>query len=352
MKITGIIVEYNPLHLGHRHHIQEARALTKCDFLIAVMSPHFTQRGTPACVDKFERTTKALENGVDVVIELPTLFATQSAAVFAKSAIRILKQAGVDTIVFGSESNDIEKLKRQAAKSIDTNLLKAKLKQGHSYASSLGLELAPNDILGIHYVREAQKLGIKTLTIQRTNQYHDESLEADILSASAIRKAHLDGIDTGQSLVNMDYFVEESSLYPFLRYRLLSSTSAQLQSNLMVSEGIENLLQQNAKRYDDYNDFINACVSKRYSKARIQRTCLQILLNHPKDHQQTLDYVRILGFRNESRDYLKTIEGRVSSFKDLPLTAQEYELRATSVYALVSSAPHLLEREIGKIIIV
>ena len=108
MNVCGIVVEYNPFHNGHIHHIHQARKQSGCDLLIAVMSPHFVQRGEPAIADKWSRARTALHHGVDLVRELPTSRAVQSAQFFASAAIDILALAGADTIAFGSESNDLD----------------------------------------------------------------------------------------------------------------------------------------------------------------------------------------------------------------------------------------------------
>ena len=113
MNICGIIVEYNPFHNGHRYHIEKAKELTSCDVLIAVMSGNYTQRGDLSVMDKFAKTEVALDNGIDIVVELPYIYATQSASSFSKGAIEALKVFGIDSIVFGSETNNLEELKEQ-----------------------------------------------------------------------------------------------------------------------------------------------------------------------------------------------------------------------------------------------
>ena len=111
MQVCGIVTEYNPFHNGHQYHITQARSIRNCDCLIAIMSGNFVQRGEPAIIDKWERAACAVAHGVDIVIELPYPYATQSADIFAQGAIRLLTLANVNHMVFGSECNDIEKLK-------------------------------------------------------------------------------------------------------------------------------------------------------------------------------------------------------------------------------------------------
>lgn len=177
MKVTGIICEYNPFHNGHIHHIKKAREITNCDILVCVMSPNFVQRGEPAIIDKWERAKTAVENGVDIVFELPFIFATQSAAFFAKGAIDCLKLAKVDTIVFGSESNNIKILESISDMEIDIrNQDEEGLSTAKIYEKLYGKWNA-NDILGLNYLKEIKDSNITPYTIQRTNHYHDEKLE-------------------------------------------------------------------------------------------------------------------------------------------------------------------------------
>ena len=111
MKICGLITEYNPFHNGHIHHMKEARELTGADYLVVVMSGNYVQRGTPAIIDKYERARMALDGGADLILDLPTLFSTASAEVFATSAVNLLNQLGcVEYLCFGTELGTLEPL--------------------------------------------------------------------------------------------------------------------------------------------------------------------------------------------------------------------------------------------------
>ena len=190
MKVTGIIVEYNPFHYGHLYHIEKSRELSVCDVLIAVMSGNFVQRGEPALIDKWQRTKAALENGVDLVIELPFAYCNQSAKQFAEGAIKILDLAQVSNVVFGSESNNISELQEIADMSINVNNLKESMRSGIGFPKAYGLmagEYYPNDILGIAYLKALKGTSIQPFTIQRTVHYNDPNLDNKIASAKAIR---------------------------------------------------------------------------------------------------------------------------------------------------------------------
>ena len=157
------------------------------------MSGNYVQRGEPAIIDKFTRASFAINNGVDLVLELPYIFSTQSASKFAYGAVSILKLAKVDSICFGSESNNLDELIEIAKSPINTDNLKESLNKGNSFVRSYGLlsrTMAPNDILGVSYLKEMLKTNIKPISIQRTNHYHDLEIK-DVSSASAIEMLYL-----------------------------------------------------------------------------------------------------------------------------------------------------------------
>jgi len=147
MKITGIIVEYNPFHNGHKYHIEKTKSITNCDSIIAVISGNFVQRGAPSMVDKWNKTKMALLNGVDLVLELPVLYSLSSAEFFAYGAVSLLENLGVvENLCFGSECEDIKLLtligKILCEEPEELRLtLKEKLYQGMSYASARGYAL-------------------------------------------------------------------------------------------------------------------------------------------------------------------------------------------------------------------
>ena len=184
MKAVGIICEYNPFHNGHLYHLLETKKMFKDSVVIAVMVGNFCQRGESSIIDKWTKTKIALEYGIDLVIELPFYFATQSADIFSRGSIEILNHLKVDDLVFGSESNDLEKLKKMANIQVNNdeynNIVKEHMNNGESYPSALAKATniiskeeisTPNDILGITYIREIINTNskMKPHTIKRTN---------------------------------------------------------------------------------------------------------------------------------------------------------------------------------------
>ena len=342
MNITGIVVEYNPFHNGHILHINKARELTNSNLIIACMSGNFTQRGEAAIINKWERTKMALKYGVDLVVELPFIYSSQCASIFAKESVAILKELKINTLVFGSETNNLEELKDIASLPVNVDHLKQYLRNGESYPKAYGLlngGIYPNDSLAVHYLRALEGSDIKPYSIKREGAYNDIKLSS-LCSGKAIREAlsnHIDIKDATPMIINEPIF--HSDIYPYLRNQLLLSDRNTIQKIFLVNEGIEKLLIDNAFKYDNYDDFLNACVSKRYTKSRIERTILQILIQNTKENMNNLEkphYIRILGFNDKGRAHLATVKEElklVTRFKELPQTMKNIEEKASYLYA-------------------
>ncbi|SJZ84601.1 nucleotidyltransferase [Anaerorhabdus furcosa] len=365
MKICGIVVEYNPFHNGHAHHIQKARELSQCDVLVAVMSGNFVQRGEPAILDKWQRARKAIEYGVDCVIELPYIYATQSASHFAKGAIDCLKLAQIDTLVFGSESNNLIELQEMAQSCIHVDHLKESLQSGNSFPKAYGLlakEMEPNDILGVAYLKELLNTPITPYTIQRTVHYHDQEIHQEIASASAIRKAFFDKnsyentTPMGNELTTSPV-VRLKDFYPYLRTILLTSNPQELSNIFLFNEGIENHLVNIAMHCATFEEFMNQATTRRYTTSRIQRSCIQLLNRVTKEEVKKLpplDTIRILAFNEQGREFLKhlsTLEVKVASkFAQIPAPYRKLEFRTTLLYTSMMNEEHrnqIIKKEIG-----
>ena len=169
MNVIGIICEYNPFHNGHLFHIKTIKELFPDSIIVLVMSGNFTQRGDASIINKWDKTEIALKNNIDLVIELPFKYTNQSADLFAYASVNILNHLKVDHIVFGSESNNIDMLKKIADIQLSdeyNDKVKQLSKEGYNYATCLSKALSdygfndiknPNDILGISYIRELKK---------------------------------------------------------------------------------------------------------------------------------------------------------------------------------------------------
>ena len=345
MIATGIVVEYNPLHNGHIYHIQRSREITNCDVLVAVMSGNFVQRGEPALIDKWDRTNAALDHGVDLVLELPFIYCNQSAKQFAQAAIKILDLAQVKHIVFGSESNNMDELQEIAEMSINPDNLKEALRSGMGFPKAYGLmagEYYPNDILGIAYLKALKDTNIIAHTIQRTVHYHDTNLTNKIASAKAIRE----GISLGNDIspftpmiIDPDQTHHLSLYYPYIKTLLLTLDKTYLKSLFLFNEGIENHLIKQASLTNDYEQFINNAVTRRYSRARIQRTLIALICHIKKQDVldlPALDTIRVLGFNDQGQKYLKLLKKQevniATRFNQIPKPYRKMEHKATIVY--------------------
>lgn len=354
MKACGLIVEYNPLHNGHVYHIQSAKKISKADCIIAIMSGSFLQRGEPALIDKFYRTKSALSSGIDIVLELPYAFAVQNSDLFAHGAIHSLYEIGVDTICFGSESGDVNHFiesyyKLKEHKPIYQQLLAKHLKQGSSYpkASEIafqeigltkGLNLAkPNNILGFSYVKTIldENLPITPLTIKRIkSDYHDTYLQGPIASATSIREQlHKNNRLTSDiihslpepSIQQIKKYRKQSGqwhswemYFPFLQYRVLTTTPKQLASIQGVDEGIEYRIISTAKHATSFMNWMKRLKTKRYTWTRLQRMFTHILTNTKKrdiDYisKRKIPYVRLLGFTSTGQKYLRSMKKQMST---------------------------------------
>ena len=349
MKACGIIAEYNPFHRGHAYQIEKTRELTGCDVIVAVMSGNWVQRGEPAIVDKWMRAETAVRHGVDLVLELPFPYAVQAASGFAHGGIKILQNAGISYLSFGSECGNLENLQDIADSPVSPDHLRQSMAEGISFPRAYSLltrEMGPNDILATAYLKELKNTSIRPVVIQRTSAYNDTELR-DIASALAIRKALLEHRDIGNTAYEKelleDSFHNHLSLYyPYLRIFLTMTDRNTLRQYFLVSEGIEKLMIQQAELNDTFEGFLSGCTNARYTRSRIQRTLVHILCQVTRQEIQDLpeyDVLRILAFNDRGRQYLEQLKKKevkiVSKYARNSLSWRNIELRSTHLYTSV-----------------
>ena len=368
MKVVGLITEYNPFHNGHKYHIEEAKKVTGADYVIAVMSGNFVQRGTPAVIDKYSRTEMALNNGVDLVLELPVCYATASAEYFAHGAVSLLDRLGiVDYLCFGSECGNISLLDEAASFLLDTpssfdEHLQAYLREGFTYPAARSKALQhyleeqhpnhstaladvltePNNILGIEYMKALRRLDSKItpLTIQRVSaHYHDsdlnkeESTSVTISSATAIRRAIFSsGIETDSYFeeirhsVPADVFsilkihhqirypISEEDFSQVIKYKLLYEGKQSLCEYLDISEDLADRLKKHSDPHKTISEFAQDIKTKNLTLTRINRAIIHMLLNIKAETVQEYNkkgytqFARVLGVKKESSHLLRKIE--------------------------------------------
>ncbi len=368
---VGIIAEYNPLHNGHLYQINKVKEMFKDEEIILILSGNYTERGDASIIDKWTKTDLALSNGIDLVVELPFPFATQSADFFAKGSLKLLEELKVDYLVFGSESDDINSLTTIAKCQIDNpefeTLVKMYSKFGENYPTAVSKAVydltnkkvtAPNDLLGVSYIKEIIKnnYNIKPVIIKRENDYH--SLEIDsISSATAIREALFKNIDIKKAVPENVYNkLKESTLhfiddyFNLLKYKIINEKDLTIYQT--VDEGIDNLLKKKILEVDNYDDLIKSIKSKRYTYNKIKRMLLHILVGFTKDDSKKfndIEYIRILGFNDSGKNYLNKIKKDInipilSKFKrEIPLL--ELELKATTIYSIPHNETYLIKKE-------
>ena len=367
MDKIGIICEYNPFHNGHLYHINKIKEMFPDSLIILVMSGNFTQRADASIINKWDKTNIALNNKIDLVIELPFEFTCQSADKFAFGAVSILNYLKCDYLVFGSESNDINLINKIADIQLTdeyNNYVKELVKDGKNYPTSEAKALEkygissinnPNDILGICYVKELKKINseIIPITIKRTNDYHDKNITGNITSATSIRE-NINNIDikkcvpdlTYKYLKNKTYFIED--YFDLLKYKILSEID-NLNKYFHVEEGIENRIKKVIYKSNSYNELIQNIKSKRYTYSKIKRMLLCILVGFTKQDAlkyNSIKYIRVLGFNNNGRKYLNSIKKEI----EIPIYTNfkkemEFELKVTSIYDI-----DLVKKEISNLI--
>ncbi len=362
MKVVGIIVEYNPFHNGHLYHINKIKELYPNCTIVAVMSGNFTQRGDASIMNKWDKTELALQYGIDLVVEIPFVFATQSADIFAKASIELLTHLKVDTLVFGSESNNIVLLKELATIQLESKkyntLVEEYLEEGINYPTACSKALftlsgkkidKPNDILGLTYIKEIirQKSDIEPVCIKRNNDFNSKELNDDMTSATSIRYALSQNADisnyvpfyTNEKL--KDHLVFTNNYFSILKYKLL--TEKDLSIYQTVDEGIENRLLKYIVSSKSLDEFILKIKTKRYTYSKLSRMFTHILVNFTKEEAKSFkncEYIRILGFNPKGKEHLNKIKNDLSiplivKFASLENEMLKIEYRATCVYTSV-----------------
>lgn len=374
MKIAGVIAEYNPFHSGHAYHLQMTREQTGCDYIVVCMDGSYTQRGAAACVSKWDRARMALLCGADAVFELPALFAVRTADVFAAGGVGVLGGIGVDTLSFGSETDDASMLKRLAALRESepaevSDAVQRNLTAGMAHARAWGVAAAqylgvepellnsPNMILGAEYIRAIRKMGfdMEISPVLRKGSYHAENLEEEgFASATAIRAAMQDG-RLSDALQNIppearDILQNAGSMHApddLLLHRLRTMTEAEVAALPDVAEGLERRVKQCAETAATCEELIEAIKCKRYTRARLSRLAAHAMLgltaelarNHPAP-----TYARLIGMRADAKPLLAELKKRAK----LPIVSDPVKLKDDPIFQLECRATDLRALQCNK----
>lgn len=345
-RVLGIIAEYNPFHNGHLYHLAKSKQETNAQYIVAVISGNFVQRGNTSIINKWSKARMALLNGVDLVIELPTIYSISSAENFAEGAIKILNSLGVvDTISFGMEATDIAILNNIANVLYNepkdyVTMLQHELKKGSSYPKARENALmmylndikkyanvlkGSNNILGIEYLKALKKTKSKIIPIGIKRQkvlYNDRYIVDELASATAIRKMlktrALGDIrkvmpktayfQLGEELKKGHYVIDISRFEKEILYTLRKMTREEIAKLPDVTEGLEGSLKNAADSCNNLTDLINMVKTKRFTQTRIQRILLYCLLDITKKQmdisKRVTPYVRVLGFNNKGKELI------------------------------------------------
>ena len=358
----GIICEYNPFHNGHLYHLNKVKALAKDEEIILILSGNFLQRGNLSIINKYDKTKIALEYGVNLVIELPFQYATQSADLFAKGAIAILKKLKCNKLIFGSENPNIELFKKLAKIQLNSKeydkKVKKYLQKGLNYPTALSNALKnfsnfaitnPNDILALSYIKEIinQNTDIVPIAIKRTNNYHCTELNNKISSATSIRKAikELKDIKNYVPKATIKYLKNnnwEDNYFKILKYKIISDNK-NLNKYQTIDEGIENRILKAIYISNNLEELIKTIKTKRYTYNKINRMLTHILCSFTKDeanNNKEIKYIRILGFDNIGKKYLNSIKKNcdipiITNIKKDNIELLSIELKCDSIYNLI-----------------
>lgn len=375
MHIIGLIAEYNPFHNGHLYQINKIKEMYPDSIIIAVVSSCFTQRGDVSVLNKWNKTQIALDNNIDIVIELPFVYATQGSDIFAKGAITILEKMKIDTLVFGTESDNLDIINLIADTQINNPnyniIVKKYLNKGINYPTATNKAVndltgykidSPNDLLALSYIKQIKidKQNIKIINIKRTNSYHAEKIKNNIASASTIRKLNLNNKNIDNLIpynLNYLYKISMNDYYPYLKYKVIEEES-NLNKYQTVDEGIENRLIKNINTSSNYEELISKIKTKRYTYNKISRMLLHILTDFTKEEAKNLkiDYIRLLGFSTNGKKYLNKIKKTIdvpiiTGYKKNISKILDIELKITKIYSLVTNSNLINEEYRNKPII-
>lgn len=367
--VIGIIAEYNPFHNGHLYMINKIKEMYPDSTLVCVMSGNYTERGDVSIINKWKKTEIALKNGIDLVIELPFVYASQSSDYFAYGSIKILDSLKIDKLIFGSETNDIELFNRLVDvqlnnKNYDT-LVKKYMDDGLNYPTAMSKALKdiinvkielPNDLLGLSYIKEIRKQNskIEAISIKRNNDYNSLELNGDIVSASAIRNALVNDIDVKKYVPidtynNIDKLHFNNNYFKLLKYKILTSDISIYQG---VDEGLKYRILKYIDEANSFDDLINKVKTKRYTYNKLSRMFIHILCSFTKEEASNIDveYIRVLGFNDKGRNYLNKVKKIstlpiITGYSNTDSKVLDIENRVNKIYTL-DNEEELIEREL------
>lgn len=368
MQVIGIVTEYNPFHNGHLYQIKKIKEMYSDSVIIVAMSGNYTMRGEISVLDKWNKTNIAINNGIDIVLEIPFIYSNQSSDIFSYAALKMLNEFKIEKLVFGSETNNIDLLSLASSVQIDNkkfdSLVKDYMSKGYNYPSSIGKSIyeltgikikESNDILGVSYIKEIlkNKYNIKPISIKRTNNFKTNTKKSNIISAYEIRE-FLNKNESIKEYVpnNVTPYIKKvdyEKLFNLIKYKVISEKNS-LNKYHLIDEGIENRIYEGVIKCDNYDDLVKYISNKRVTINKVNRILVNIFVGLTKEeaNNKELSYIKILGLSKNGKKYYSKIKKDINikvcnKFeKDIMNT----ELKASYLYSIITNDNTIFKSEI------
>ena len=360
MTITGIIAEFNPFHNGHKYLLEQAEGLK-----IVAMSGNFMQRGEPAIVDKWTRAQMALENGADLVVELPFLVSVQAADFFGQGAVDILARLGIDTLAFGTEEVlDYQKIadlyteqgpEMEAFMDRLPDSLSYPQKSQAMWKEFAGLDFSgdtPNHVLALAYAKAVAGRNIKLRPIKRQGAgYHSVDKDVDFVSATALRQHQTDSDFLERFMPSVTLFeqtckVSWDNYFPLLHYQILSNPD--LTATYQINQEMAVRIKEAIKTAQSVEELVETVATKRYTKARVRRLLTYILVQARESDLP--EGIHVLGFTEKGRQHLKALKEQVNLVSRIGKEPWDFMTqKADQIYQL--GHPSIAEQNFGRVLI-
>lgn len=368
MQIIGIVTEYNPFHNGHLYQIKKIKEMYPDSVIIVAMSGNYTTRGEISVLDKWNKTNIAINNGIDIVLEIPFIYSNQSSDIFSYAALKMLNEFKIEKLVFGSETNNIDLLSLASSVQIDNkkfdSLVKDYMSKGYNYPSSIGKSIyeltgikikESNDILGVSYIKEIlkNKYNIKPISIKRTNNFKTNTKKSNIISAYEIRE-FLNKNESIKEYVpnNVTPYIKKvdyEKLFNLIKYKVISENNS-LNKYHLIDEGIENRIYEGVIKCDNYDDLVKYISNKRVTINKVNRILINIFVGLTKEEasNKELSYIKILGLSKNGKKYYSKIKKdiNIKVCNKFEKEVMNTELKASYLYSIITNDKSIFNSEI------
>ena len=368
MQIIGIVTEYNPFHNGHLYQIKKIKEMYPDSVIIVAMSGNYTMRGEISVLDKWNKTNIAINNGIDIVLEIPFIYSNQSSDIFSYAALKMLNEFKIEKLVFGSETNNIDLLSLASSIQIDNkkfdSLVKDYMSKGYNYPSSIGKSIyeltgikikESNDILGVSYIKEIlkNKYNIKPISIKRTNNFKTNTKKSNIISAYEIRE-FLNKNESIKEYVpnNVTPYIKKvdyEKLFNLIKYKVISEKNS-LNKYHLIDEGIENRIYEGVIKCDNYDDLVKYISNKRVTINKVNRILINIFVGLTKEEasNKELSYIKILGLSKNGKKYYSKIKKdiNIKVCNKFEKEVMNTELQASYLYSIITNDKSIFNSEI------